>query len=80
MRYVLSETVQIVSVEEKFETLAAVQIGEEGGKKLYDVPRRSLGWFVHLSESSSVFVGHEKPELSIGDWVATQLIIEKVQR
>lgn len=69
-RYVL--TGRVISVEEKRVKLAAVQ--DSDGK--WSVPEMGIGWFVRIAQSSSIFVGIEKPDIAVGDMI--RMTMEKI--
>ena len=62
----------VISIEEKFANGAAVK--DANGD--WTVPQRSLGWFVRISESSSVCVGDKRPNMAAGD--AVRITLEKI--
>lgn len=62
-----------MSVEERFEDFNHRKDPNDATKFVSD--KRSIGWWVRVSESSAVFVGMEKPDIVKGD--SLRHILEK---
>lgn len=55
---------RVLSVEERFETVRGYK-DPITGQTVTD--RRSLGWFIRITESSAICVGRSKPDVAEGD-------------
>lgn len=70
MRYLI-RNIDVISVEERFETLKGYRT--EKGEAV--IEQRSIGWYVRISQSSAIFVGTEEPPFKKGDKI--NLTLEK---
>lgn len=60
---VAKASARVISVEERFETMRGYK--NEAGEAAFD--KHSLGWFIRITESSAISVGHSKPDVGPGD-------------
>lgn len=69
-RYILQA--DVLDVEERFEAVAWRKIDANNS----ECTKRSVGWFLRLSATASLYLGPDKPDLAAGD--AIRITIEKV--
>lgn len=69
---ILKALAEVLSVEERFETVRGYK--DAAGQTVLE--KRSLGWYVRITESSAIRVSGVKPDLKPGDELIVTL--EKV--